>query len=99
MLIAVPAEACEDCELYFHDQSLTWCHRCVPANCGWFQCVVRSAGTWNYCDDAYDVEGGDSCFTEQGSDYCGPDEDSSLRRPERWQLVKAEVLRSVRRRG
>ncbi|HEX8155562.1 MAG TPA: hypothetical protein VF698_20685, partial [Thermoanaerobaculia bacterium] len=51
---AAPAAACETCELYF-DQTLDWCKRCVPAHYGWFQCVVRTSGSWDFCDDAYDV--------------------------------------------
>lgn len=104
LLIAVPASACETCYRYFDDQSFEWCLDCVAAHCGYFDCVVVQDPHYgfNYCDSAWDVEGGDECFTDRGaSNGCGPDQQGRLKKepssPSGWQLVRAEKIEPARR--
>lgn len=96
--IALPVAACEKCTMWFDSQAMTWCKDCVYSYCGYYSCSVETdASGFQYCGSAWDADGDDRCFTNEGvaKNWCGPDEKdpiAALKAPSEWQLVRARVL-------
>jgi hypothetical protein len=100
LALATTASACESCAMYFDSASLDWCKYCRFSYCGYFACVVKY-GPYGleYCDSAWDVEGSDECFTDEGvlKGWCGPDPSPQARLQSKttrseWRLVRSRVL-------
>jgi hypothetical protein len=91
VLYASPAQACEECNDYFSDQSLEWCWRCDWAVCGSFQCVIRYYEGLNF----EHCTGDNQCF-EYG--YGCMQEPQMRLKPERldqvWHLARVRVEQS-----
>lgn len=74
---ATPASACEKCTMWFDSQALKWCKDCVYSYCGYFMCSIEEdSDGWQTCGSAWDADGDDQCFTEEGmmKNQCGPEE-------------------------
>lgn len=93
VLLAPPAEACQECSEYFDYQTLNWCLYCVESRCGYFACQIEQYGSMDFCT------GDGGCFEYGG--HC-PDEPQPVapdggesRLATKWRLETVRVSGAV----